>query len=58
MNAFANQVHQEKYGFHPYAFEIAGLIRIGILSREEGLHRLAQPGDPVLIGRVKEKLGI
>jgi len=58
MNAFANQVHQEQYRFHPYAFEIAGLVRMGVLSREEGLNRLAQPGDPVLIGRVKEKLGI
>jgi len=58
MNAFANQVHQEQYRFHPYAFEIAGLVRMGVLSREEGLKRLAQPGDPVLIDRVKEKLGI
>ncbi|NWF57496.1 MAG: hypothetical protein HXY45_22180 [Syntrophaceae bacterium] len=58
MNAFANQVHQEQYGFHPYAFEIAGLVRMGVLSREEGIHRLAQPGNPLLIGKVKEKLGI
>jgi tRNA(Ile)-lysidine synthase TilS/MesJ len=58
MNAFANQVHQEQYKFHPYAFEIAGLVRMGVLSRQEGLNRLAQPGDPLLIGRVKEKLGI
>jgi tRNA(Ile)-lysidine synthase TilS/MesJ len=58
MNAFANLVHQEHYGFHPYAFEMAGLVRMGVLSREEALNRLAQPGDPVLIGRVKEKLGI
>jgi hypothetical protein len=31
---------------------------MGVLSREEGLNRLNQPGNPVLIGRVKEKLGI
>jgi len=58
MNAFANQVHQEQNGFHPYAFEIAGLVRMGVLSREEGLNRLNQPGNPVLIGRVKERLEI
>jgi hypothetical protein len=58
MNAFANQVHQEQHGFHPYAFEMAGLVRMGVLSREEALNRLAQPGDPTLIGRVKEKLGL
>jgi tRNA(Ile)-lysidine synthase TilS/MesJ len=56
LNAFANQVHQEKYGFHPYALEMAGLVRMGMLSREEGLRRLAQPGDAGLIARVKEKL--
>jgi len=58
MNAFANQIHQEQNGFHPYSFEIAGLVRMGVFSREEGLNRLNQPGNPVLIGRVKERLGI
>jgi len=58
MDAFAKQGYQEQYKFHPYAFEIAGLVRMGILPREEGLNRLAQPGDSVLIGRVKKELEI
>ena len=58
LNAFANRIHQDQYGFHPYAFEIAGLVRMGILSREEGLKRLNQPGDEGVIKQVKVKLGI
>ena len=58
MNAFANQVHQDQFGFHPYAFEIAGLVRMGVLSREEGLKRLNEPGNKQIIEEVKQKLGI
>jgi tRNA(Ile)-lysidine synthase TilS/MesJ len=58
MNAFANQIHEEKFGFHPYAFEIAGLVRMGILSREEGLKRLNEPSNERTIEQVKQKLGI
>ena len=27
-------------GYHPYAFEIAGLVRDGHMTREEGLAKL------------------
>jgi len=58
MNAFANKVHQEQHGFHPYAFEVAGLVRMGVMSREEGLKRLNQSGDETVIHAVKLKLGL
>lgn len=58
MNAFANQVHLGQWGFHPYAFEMAGLVRMGIVSREEALRRLAEPPDGAIIELVKERLGI
>ena len=58
LNAFANKVHRERFGFHPYAFEIAGLVRMGVMSREEGLQKLSQPEDPELIKSVKERLGL
>jgi tRNA(Ile)-lysidine synthase TilS/MesJ len=58
MNAFANEVHKEQFGFHPYAFEIAGLVRMGVLSREEGLRRLNEPPNQKVIDEVKQKLGI
>lgn len=58
LNGFANVVHMEKYGFHPYVFEIAGLVREGCMTREEGLRKLSVPPDAAVVGYVKEKLGI
>ncbi|MGB9700953.1 MAG: phosphoadenosine phosphosulfate reductase family protein [Thermodesulfobacteriota bacterium] len=58
MNSYANKIHLERYGFHPYAFEISGLVRMGILAREEGLRRLEESGDEKVINQVKEKLGL
>jgi tRNA(Ile)-lysidine synthase TilS/MesJ len=58
LNAFASQVHQEKYGFHPYAFEIAGLVREGYISRDAGLAKMSSPIDENIIRSVKERLFI
>jgi len=58
MNAFANQTHIKQFGFHPYAFELAGLVRMGVMSREEGLRRLNEPSNEAVIAEVKRKLGI
>jgi len=56
LNSFANQNHLDKFGFHPYAFEVAELVRIGSMTREEGLARLNNSGNPEIIEQVKEKL--
>ncbi len=58
LNAFANKVHQERLGFHPYAFEIAGLVREGHMTREDGLAKLSTPPDERVVAQVKKKLGI
>ena len=58
MNAFANQVHLKQFGFHPYAFEMAGLVRMGVLPREEALKRLNEPGNEKTIQDVKKRLGL
>ena len=58
LNSFANQTHIDAYGFHPYAFEIAGLVRGGVMSREEGLEKIEAPQNEEVIRRVKQKLGI
>lgn len=58
LNSFANEVHLKQLGFHPYAFEIAGLVREGYMPREEGLKKLATPSDPKMVEYVKSKLGI
>jgi hypothetical protein len=42
LNSFACYNHLEKYGFHPYAFDAAELVRSGGMSREEGLDKPIQ----------------
>jgi hypothetical protein len=56
LNSLANDLHLRAYGFNPYSFEIAGLVRDGYLTREEGLEKLARPGDAAVIAAVSEKL--
>ena len=58
LNSFANQVHIKKYGFHPYAFEVSGLVRAGVMTREAGIEKIEAPQDEKTIQQVKEKLGI
>lgn len=57
LNGFANEVHLERHHYHPYAMEMAGLVRQGLLSREEALSRLSEPVDGEIIEQVKAKLG-
>jgi tRNA(Ile)-lysidine synthase TilS/MesJ len=40
LNTYANEVHINKHHFHPYAFEIAGMVRTGIMSRDEGQSKI------------------
>ncbi|MCL5966420.1 MAG: hypothetical protein M1550_04295 [Deltaproteobacteria bacterium] len=58
LNAFANQAHIEAYGFHPYAFEVAGLVRGGHMTRDAGIEKISKPSDPRIIEEVKRRLGI
>ncbi len=58
LNGFANQIHLEKHGYHPYTMELAGLVREGILSRDDALHRLSEEPDHQIIQQVKSKLGL
>jgi hypothetical protein len=56
LNAFANDIHIKRYGFHPYEWEIANMVREGIMNREEQLQRFAEPPLIEQIKFVKEKL--
>lgn len=58
LNSFANVVHKQRFGFHPYAFELANLVREGYIDRNTALERLNQQEDPHLVAMVKEKLGV
>ncbi len=56
LNSYANAIHLHDYGFNPYTFEIAGLVREGLLDRDEGLEKLSCCGDNEVIADVKTKL--
>lgn len=58
LNTLANQTHLDRYGFHPYAMENAGLVRDGHLERDEALERLDQPMDQKLTAAIKKVLNI
>ena len=45
-------------GYHPYAMELAGLVREGYMSREEALDRLEIAAVPEVVAAVEAKLGI
>ncbi len=40
LNAYANHCHLERHGFHPYVWEIANMVRRGIVEREEGIEKI------------------
>ncbi|MGB4292706.1 MAG: hypothetical protein WBJ37_07460, partial [Bacteroidales bacterium] len=56
LNSFACYNHLEKYGFHPYTFDIAGLVRSGEMPREEGFEKINQELSQPLIKEAAKKL--
>jgi len=56
LNSFACYNHLEKYNIHPYAFDIAGIVRSGDMSREEGLEKLHRELSLPLIKEAAKKL--
>ena len=58
LNSYANVLHKSQFGYHPYAFEIANLVREGVMTREDGLQKLNQIEDPQLVTTIKSRLGL
>ena len=56
LNSFANIIHKNMYGFHPYAFELAKLVREGYLERSAALEKLDQQESRKTVNSVKKKL--
>lgn len=56
LNAYANVVHIEKYGFHPYVWEIANMVRDGVMTRDEGYKKIYGEQNPHLVDAAKKKL--
>jgi hypothetical protein len=56
LNSFANFVHKQRLAYHPYAFELANLVREGYMDRDTAIQRLTEEEDPLTVAQVKEKL--
>ena len=58
LNAFANMTHKNRFDFHPYAFELANLVRKGYMDRKEAVERLESEENKDIIELVKDRLDI
>jgi len=58
LNSYANYVHRKKYGFHPYEWEIAGMVRSGIMERDEGLAKILPQENDKIVEFVMKKLSV
>ena len=58
LNSLANRIHKARFNFHPYAFELAKLVREGYLARDTALEKIEESEDAHTIRLVKDKLGL
>ncbi|HQI80401.1 MAG TPA: hypothetical protein PLR71_02475 [Deltaproteobacteria bacterium] len=58
LNALANYLHRRQFSFHPYAWEIAGIVRSGSMGREEGLEKVSQDEDMKMVRYAADLLGV
>ncbi|MBI4847304.1 MAG: hypothetical protein HY808_01820 [Nitrospirae bacterium] len=58
LNAYANDLHIKKYGFHPYVWEIANMVREGVMPRDEGFQKIYQKQPEQLIEIARRKLDV
>ena len=56
LNSYANMIHLDRFKFHPYAFELAKLVREGYMNREEALTRLEAPNIDATVDIVRKRL--
>ena len=56
LNALGNREHLRRYGFHPYALEIAGIVRAGGMTREDGLRKLQDAKGGAMAEMVRDML--
>ncbi len=58
LDSFANDIHVKRYGFHPYVWEIANMVREGVMSRAEGYEKIYGEQNKSLVNVAKERLGV
>ena len=58
LNSFANIIHKDKFRFHPYAFEMAKLVREGYIDKKSAMEKISKPEDKSTIEAVKSRIGL
>ena len=59
LNSFANLIHMRQFKFHPYALELSGLVRRGVLEREDAIERTSGTEEvDQTLATVEQRLGI
>ncbi len=58
LNAFANHCHLKRHGFHPYVWEIANMVRQGVMPRQEGVEKIYSDQDAEQVAYAKAKLAL
>jgi len=58
LNALANHLHKKRFSFHPYAWEIAGIVRSGSMIRTEGIAKITEEEDEDMVNYAARLLGI
>lgn len=58
LNAFANQCHLERHSFHPYVWEIANMVRQGVMSRDEGIDKIYTKQNQKMVTYARERLDL
>jgi predicted PP-loop superfamily ATPase len=56
LNAFANHCHIKRHKFHPYVWEIAGMVRQGVMERDEGMEKIYTEQNQNMVEFAKNKL--
>jgi hypothetical protein len=56
LNAYANDLHIKRYRFHPYVWEIANMVREGVMTREEGHEKIYGEQSEQLLAIARKKL--
>ncbi len=58
LNSLGIAVHKRQYGYNPYVFELAKLVREGHMSRAQALDRISEPENQQIISEVRKRLGL
>ncbi len=58
LNAFVNQLYEKAYGYNPYVWEIANMVREGVMTREDGYNKIYTARASGILKVAQERLNL